>query len=117
MTYRFAASTVALCLGLWIGLVPFSRPLPGGAPFSLEATPRIGCQTPVIGMVGHDQPAAEVFTVPRPQAGDPTATKKVDCTRHARFRVTIGTALVVVAIISWTTIRRRGSEASIEPSD
>ena len=108
---------MALLLGLWIALAPFSRPLPGGATFSLEATPRFGCQTPVVGMIGNDQPSADVYTAPRPQAGDPTVIREVDCTWQARFRVAIGTAILAAGFLLLATIRRRGNEAPTEPSD
>ena len=38
---RRVLAGLALLLGLWITLAPFARPLPGGAPYTLEATPEI----------------------------------------------------------------------------
>lgn len=87
---------VALLLGLWIALVPFDRPLPGGSTFSLEATPAIDCRTPIVGMLGDDRPVAEVYASPRPDDGDPTETRIVDCTGRARFRVGLGGVLALV---------------------
>ena len=86
-----------LLVGLWIALAPFARPLPGGEAFSFEATPEVGCQSPVIGMFGADQPVADVYTVPRPSEGDPVESRSVDCTGRARFRVAVGGLLVAMA--------------------
>ena len=47
---RRVLAGLALLLGLWIALAPFARPLPGGAPYTLEATPEIDCRSPLIGL-------------------------------------------------------------------
>lgn len=87
-----------LALGLWIALVPFSRPLPGGEPFSFDATPEIGCGMPLVDIFGNDQPVAHVYTVPLPSESDPMEGRLMDCTGRARFRVTLGSLLVAVSI-------------------
>ncbi len=71
-------AVAALLVGLWVLLAPFSRPLPGGETFSFEATPEIGCRTPVVGMLGDDHPIGEVYTSPLPAQGDPVADSAVD---------------------------------------
>jgi len=98
---------VAVVLGLWIALVPFTRPLPGSTTFSLEATPEVNCRTPVIGMLGDDQPTVEVYTTPRPQAGDPTEPRTVDCTGRARFRIVLGASMLIVGLLGPGIARRR----------
>ncbi|MEC9395712.1 MAG: hypothetical protein VYA89_07655 [Actinomycetota bacterium] len=102
-------SVAALVLGGWITVVPFDRPLPGGAPFSLEATPAVGCRTPLLGMLGDDRPAAEVFTTPRPKIGDPTVMRSIDCTARARFRVALGGFLLVAGLVGLAASRPRSS--------
>ncbi|MDG2427864.1 MAG: hypothetical protein P8M16_05495 [Acidimicrobiales bacterium] len=101
----------AILVGLWIVFAPFSRPLPGGAVFSFESTPEINCQTPVIGMLGDDQPTALVYTTPLPAAGDPTTERRVDCTSRARFRVTLGVLVVTMSTVLALT-RPRSYSAS-----
>ena len=91
------AATV-LVLGLWILLFPFSRPLPGGEPFSFAATPEIRCGTPLVGIFGNDRPLTEVYTVPLPSEGDPLEERRMDCTGRARFRVTLASLLVAASI-------------------
>ncbi len=85
-------------LGLWVLLVPFSRPLPGGEPFSFDATPEIECGTPLDGIFGDKQPLTNVFTVPLPSEGDPVEERRVDCTGRARFRVALGSLFVAASI-------------------
>ena len=99
----------SLLVGLWIALVPFSRPLPGGEAFSFEATPEINCRTPLVGMLGDDRPVAEVYTVPLPAKGDPVEDRQVDCTGRARFRVALGSLLAAASIALATTGRRPDS--------
>jgi len=99
-------------LGLWIALAPFHRPLAGGAAFSLEATPQVGCRTPVVGMMGDDRPTAEVHTTPRPAEGDPTVLREVDCTGRARFRVALGASLLVLGLLGLAVTRRRTPDRS-----
>ncbi len=95
-------------LGLWIATAPFSRPLPGGAPFSFESTPEVGCRTPLVGaFVGH-APSADVYTSPRPVIGDPMSTTTVECGGRARFRLALGTTLLVVAVGLLVVDRRSG---------
>ncbi len=104
---RVVLALAALLLGLWIALAPFTRPLAGGAAFSLEATPEIGCRTPVVGILGDDRPIGEVYASPRPSAGEPMVERVVDCTGHARFRVGLGGLLVVVGLAGLTVGRRQ----------
>ena len=96
---RVVLALTALLLGLWIALVPFDRPLPGGSTFSLEATPAIDCRSPVVGMLGDDRPVSEVYPSPRPDDGDPSETRTVDCTGRARFRVGLGGLLALVGAL------------------
>ncbi len=96
----------SLLVGLWIVLAPFNRPLPGGEAFSFEATPEIGCRTPVVGMFGDDQPLTEVYTTPIPAEGDPIEQRRVDCTGRARFRVTLGGLLTLTSLALATRTRR-----------
>jgi hypothetical protein len=86
-------------LGLWIALLPFSRPLPGGSHFDLEATPRVGCRTPVIGAFTDDRPLGTVYTTPRPMEGDPTVEVEVPCEGRARFRLALGITLLAGGVV------------------
>ena len=90
-------TTAVLVLGLWILLIPFSRPLPGGEPFSFDATPEIKCKSPLVGIFGHDRPVADVYTVPLPSEGDPMEERQVDCTGRARFRAALASLLVAAS--------------------
>ena len=99
---------VVVVLGIWIATAPFSRPLPGGAPFSFESTPEVGCRTPLVGAFGGDAPSAYVYTSPRPVAGDPMSPTTVECGGRARFRLALGTTLLVVAVGLLVVDRRRG---------
>ena len=110
---RVVLALVALLLGLWIALVPFDRPLPGGSTFSLEATPAIDCRSPAVGMLGHDRPTAEVYTSPRPADGDPMEVRTVDCTGRARFRVGLGGLLAVLGLLG--LVIRRSPRATPRP--
>ena len=101
-------AAIVLVLGLWILLVPFSRPLPGGEPFSFDATPEIRCGTPLVGIFGNDQPLADVYTVPLPSEGDPVKQSRVDCTGRARFRVALGSLLVAASIAMAVHGRQHG---------
>ena len=75
---RWTALTL-LVLGLWIAVAPFTRPLPGGAPFSFESTHELGCRTPLVDAFVEDSPAADAYLTPRPQVDDPMAPTTVDC--------------------------------------
>ena len=99
---------VVVVLGIWIATAPFSRPLPGGAPFSFESTPEVGCRTPLVGAFAADAPSAYVYTSPRPVAGDPMSPTTMDCGGRAAFRLVLGTTLVIVAIGLHVMDRRRG---------
>lgn len=99
-------AVAALLAGMWVLLVPFSRPLPGGEAFSFEATPEIGCRTPVVGMLGEDRPITAVYTSPLPTEGDPVQDRAVDCTGRARFRVIAGGLLVVTSLALAAGARR-----------
>ena len=105
----------SLLVGLWIILAPFNRPLPGAEAFAFEATPEIGCRTPVVGMFGHDQPLAEVFIKPPPAEGDPTVESRVDCTGRARFRVALGGLLTLTSLILTTTRRPTAGRGADRP--
>ena len=97
-----------LVLGLWIAIAPFTRPLPGGAPFSFESTPEVGCRTPLVGAFIEDRPTADTYSTPRPQADDPMSPTTVDCGGRAAFRLVLGTTLVIVAVGLHVMDRRRG---------
>ena len=97
-----------LVLGLWIAVAPLTRPLPGGAPFSFESTPEVGCRTPLVGAFIEDRPTADAYSTPRPQADDPMSLTTVDCGGRAAFRLVLGTTLVIVAVGLHVTDRRRG---------
>lgn len=99
-----------LLVGLWIIMAPFSRPLPGGEAFSFDATPEIGCRTPVVGIFGDDQPVGEVYAGPLPAEGDPVEDRRVDCTTRARFRVAVGGLLVVASMALLLRGRRHGPD-------
>jgi len=99
-------AAAVLVLGLWIVLVPFSRPLPGGEPFSFDATPKFGCGIPLVGIFGDDRPVVEVYTVPLPSEGDPVEERRMDCTGRARFRVSLGSLLVAASIAMAVHARR-----------
>ena len=104
---RWIALTL-LVLGLWIAGAPFTRPLPGGAPFSFESTPEVGCRTPLVGAFIEDRPTADAYSTPRPQADDPMSLTTVDCGGRAACRLGLGTTLVIVAIGLHVMDRRRG---------
>ena len=104
---RWTTLTI-LVLGLWIAAAPFSRPLPGGAPFSFESTPEVGCRTPLVGAFVGDAPSADAYTSPRPAIGDPMSPTIVDCGSRARFRLVLGSSLLVVAVGLMVVDRRRG---------
>lgn len=98
-----ALGPLLVLLGLWIAVMPFSRPLPGGAHFDLGSTPRIGCRSPVVGTFADDRPTGTVFTTPRPMEGDPTDEVEVPCGGRARFRLGLGIVLLAGGIV----VRRR----------
>jgi len=83
-----------------VAAVPFSRPLPGGAPFSFEATPEVNCRSPLVGSFRGDRPVAEVYVAPRPQVGDRTMEIPVDCGGRARFRLSFGAGLALAGLVA-----------------
>ena len=99
-------AAIVLVLGLWIVLVPFSRPLPGGEPFSFDTTPELGCRMPLLGIFGEDRPVANVYTVPLPAEGDPAEERRMDCTGRARFRAALGSLLVATSLAMAVYARR-----------
>ena len=103
---RRVLAALALLLGLWIALAPFARPLPGGAPYTLEATPEIDCRSPLIGLLYGDSPRADVYTTPRPSSDDPRTPTTVDCRSRAGFRVGVG-AIFLISGASVLLIGRR----------
>ena len=102
---------LALLVGTWVAAAPFSRPLPGGAPFSFEATPEVNCRSPLVGSFQEDRPVADVYVAPRPQVGDRTMEITIDCGGRARFRLSFGAglALVGLAVLAFS----RGSFGSL----
>jgi len=98
---------LALLVGAWVAAVPFSRPLPGGAPFSFEATPEVKCRSPLVGSFRGDQPVAEVYVAPRPQVGDRTMEITIDCGGRARFRLSFGAGLALAGLV--VLVASRGS--------
>ena len=103
---RRVLAGLALLLGLWIALAPFALPLPGGAPYTLEATPEIDCRSPLIGLLSGDSPRADVYTTPRPSSDDPRTPTTVDCRSRAGFRVGVG-AIFLIGGASVLVIGRR----------
>ncbi len=67
--FLLISGTLLIVLGLWIALIPFSRPLPGGEAFSFESTPEASCKSPIFGAFNDDFPSYEVFTTPKPKVG------------------------------------------------
>lgn len=100
---RAALGPFLVLLGLWIALVPFSRPLPGGAHFDLDATPRVGCRSPAVGAFVDDRPTGTVYTTPRPMEGDPTVEVEVPCGSRARFRLGLGVVLLAGGLLAHRT--------------
>lgn len=88
--------TVALIIGVWVGVAPFSRPLPGGSPFSFEATPEMNCRSPLFGVFGNDRPVVEVYVEPRPEIADPKVVTTIDCSGRAQFRFSLGASLTLI---------------------
>ena len=105
---RRVLAALALLLGLWIVLAPFARPLPGGAPYTLEATPEIDCRSPLIGLLYGDSPRADVYTTPRPSSDDPRTPTTVDCRSRAGFRVGVGAIFLISGASVLVIGRRRG---------
>ena len=100
-----ALGILALLVGVWVAAAPFSRPLPGGAPFSFEATPEVNCRSPFVGSFREDRPVAEVYVAPRPQVGDRTMEVTIDCGGRARFRLSFGAGLVLAGLVVLTASR------------
>ena len=88
--------TALLLIGVWVAVAPFSRPLPGGAPFSFEATPEVDCRSPLFGVLDDDRPLVEVYLEPRPEIADPKVVTTIDCTGQARFRFSMGASLTLI---------------------
>ena len=109
MDRRFLVATLGLLgplLGLWIAVAPFSRPLPGGAPYGLTETPEVQCRSPLSGSFAEDRPVSQVFTTPGSQVGDPTVDVSVDCTARARFRLVLGMTLLLATATAARRLRR-----------
>ena len=102
-----ALGILALLVGVWVAAAPFSRPLPGGAPFSFEATPEVNCRSPFVGSFREDRPVAEVYVAPRPQVGDQTMDVTIDCGGRARFRLSFGAGLALAGLV--VLVASRGS--------
>ncbi len=100
-----AMGILALLVGAWVAAAPFSRPLPGGAPFSFEATPEVNCQSPLVGSFRGDRPLAEVYVAPRPQVGDRTMEITIDCGGRARFRLSFGVGFALAGLVVLTASR------------
>ena len=96
---------LALLVGTWVAAAPFSRPLPGGAPFSFEATPEVSCRSPLVGSFQGDRPVAEVYVAPRPQVGDRTMEITIDCGGRARFRLSFGVGFALAGRVVLTASR------------
>ena len=96
---------LAVLVGVWVSAAPFSRPLPGGAPFSFEATPEVSCRSPLVGSFREDQPVAEVYLAPRPQVGDRTMAVTIDCGGRARFRLSLGAGLALAGLVVLAALR------------
>ena len=94
-----ALGIFALLVGGWVSIAPFSRPLPGGAPFSFDATPKVDCRSPLVGTFQGDRPVANVYISPRPKVGDPTMAVTIDCGSRAQFRLTLGAGLALAGLI------------------
>ena len=91
-------ATLLVVLGLWISLIPFSRPLPGGGIFSFENTPEVSCRSPIFGTFTEDSPSYEVYVNPKPKIGDPTISKSINCSSRATFRFVLGLSLLFLGI-------------------
>jgi len=94
---------LCILLGLWIVVLPFSRPLPGGAQFDLSASPKVSCGSPVVNAFDSQKATGTVYTTPRPNKGDPTVKVEIDCTGRARFRLGLGFGVLASGLL----IRRR----------
>ena len=102
---------LTLLVGVWVAAAPFSRPLPGGAPFSFEATPEVNCRSPLVGSFRGDRPVANVYVAPRPQVGDRTMEITIDCGGRARFRLSFGAGLVLAGLV--VLVASRGSVSAV----
>ena len=106
-----ALGILALLVGVWVAAAPFSRPLPGGAPFSFEATPEVNCRSPLVGSFREDRPVAEVYVSPRPQVGDQTMEITIDCGGRARFRFSLGAGLALAGLVA--LVASRGTRSAL----
>ena len=91
-------ATLLVILGLWISLIPFSRPLPGGGIFSFENTPEVSSRSPIIGTFTEDSPSYEVYVNPKPKIGDPTISKSINCSSSATFRFVFGISIILICM-------------------
>ena len=91
-------ATLLVVLGLWISLIPFSRPLPGGGIFSFENTPEVSCRSPIFGTFTEDSPSYEVYVNPKPKIGDPTISKSINCSSRATFRFVFGISIFLIGM-------------------
>ncbi len=91
------SATFLIVLGLWIALIPFSRPLPGGEIFSFENTPEASCRSPIFGTFTEDSPSYDVYISPKPEIGDLTVNKSVSCSGRATFRFVFGFSLLFLS--------------------
>jgi len=87
------SATLMVLLGLWITLIPFSRPLPGGEIFSFENTPEASCRSPIFGTFTDDSPSYDVYVNPKPTIGDSTVSRSISCSSRATFRFVFGLSL------------------------
>ena len=90
------SSTLLIILGLWVALIPFSRPLPGGEIFSFENTPEASCRSPIFGTFAEDSPSYDVYVSPKPKIGDPTINQSISCSSRATFRFVFGFSLFLL---------------------
>jgi len=98
--FLLISGTLLIVLGLWIALIPFSRPLPGREIFSFDSTPEISCKSPIISAFNDNLPSYKVYINPIPKIGDPTTHKSVDCSEKATFRLALGFFFFLLGICS-----------------
>ena len=104
--FLLISGTLLIVLGLWIALIPFSRPLPGGEAFSFESTPEASCKSPIFGAFNDDFPSYEVFTTPKPKVGDITVTRSINCSDRATFRLALGFSFFLLGISTIVYFRK-----------
>ncbi len=96
--FLLISGIVLIALGLWIALIPFSRPLPGGEIFSFESTPAASCKSPILSAFNNDLLSYEVYVNPKPKIGDPTIYKSLDCSERATFRLAMGLFFLLLGL-------------------